>query len=82
VASTIVITRADLQAGQLRIEGTGARPNAAITITAVNGTSQAVGTTDAAGNFRIQTTGFSAPTCTATVTDGTSTTTTPPLNGC
>jgi hypothetical protein len=42
---------------------------------------QALGTADGAGNFRLQTTGFLAPTCTATVSDGTGSTTTP-LAGC
>jgi hypothetical protein len=72
----ITITRAELNAGQLRIEGSGAVPNTALT---VNG--QALGTADGAGNFRIQTTGFLAPTCQAAVSDGTSSTTTP-LGGC
>jgi hypothetical protein len=63
--SSITITRAELKGGQLRIEGTGAVPNAALT---VNG--QALGRADAAGNFRIQASGFSAPGCTATVSDG------------
>jgi hypothetical protein len=76
VASTIIISRAELKAGQLRIEGSGAVPNAALT---VNG--QALGTADGAGNFRIQAIGFSAPGCTATVSDGKGSATTP-LAGC
>jgi len=76
VASKITITRAELNSGQLRIEGNGAKPNAAMT---VNG--QALGSADGAGNFRLQTTVFLAPTCTATVSDGTGSTTTP-LAGC
>jgi hypothetical protein len=76
VTSSITITRAELNAGQLRIEGTGAKPNAAMT---VNG--QALGTADGAGNFRLQTTGFLASTCTATVSDGTASASTP-LAGC
>jgi len=76
VASKITITRAELNAGQLRVEGTGAKPNAAMT---VNG--QALGSADGAGAFRLQTTGFLAPTCTATVSDGTGSASTP-LAGC
>jgi len=76
VTSSIVITRAELNQGQLRIEGSGATPLATLT---VNG--QALGAADGAGNFRLQTTGFSAPGCTATVSDGTGSVTTP-LAGC
>ena len=76
VVSSITITRSELNAGQLRLEGTGAKPNAPLT---VNG--QALGTADATGAFRLQTTGFSAPGCTATVSDGTSSATAP-LAGC
>ena len=72
----ITINRAELNAGQLRIEGTGAKPNAAMT---VNG--QVLGAADGAGNFRLETTRFLAPTCTATVSDGTSSASTP-LAGC
>jgi len=74
--SSITISRAELKAGQLRVEGSGAVPNAALT---VNG--QALGRADAAGNFRIQAAAFSAPTCRATVSDG-SGSRTAPLAGC
>jgi hypothetical protein len=76
VVSSIAIIRAELKGGQLRIEGSGAVPNATLT---VNG--QASGAADGAGNFRIQATGFSAPGCTATISDGTGSATTP-LAGC
>jgi hypothetical protein len=76
VASSITITRAELNAGQLRLEGQGASPNATIT---ANG--QVLGTADGAGVFAFRPNGFSAPTCQATVSDGSSSTTTP-LAGC
>src|SRR5262249_38403431 len=61
----IVITRAELNAGQLRLEGQGAQPNASISI---DGTVR--GTASAGGLFRIQLATFSSPTCKVTVSDG------------
>jgi len=76
VASPITITLAELDGGRLRIDGRGATPNAAMT---VNG--RALGAADGTGNFRLRATGFSAPSCTATVSDGTHSKTTR-LDGC
>ena len=74
--STIRVTRAELNGGQLRLEGSGAKPNATLT---ANG--QAVGKADAQGSFKIQVSGFSAPTCRAVVSDGSGSTTVT-LAGC
>ena len=70
--SSIVVTKAQLISFQLRVEGTGAAPNTTVTVLASNGSSQASGVADAAGNFRVQAASFSASFCQATVTDGTS----------
>src|SRR5262249_1120463 len=65
--AAIVITRAELNAGQLRLEGQGAQPNASISVDgAVRGTA------GAGGLFRIQLATFSSPTCKVTVSDGVS----------
>lgn len=60
------VTRAELNGGQLRVEGQGAVPNAQI---AVDGVVR--GSADGSGRFRIQVAGFSSPTCRITVSDGT-----------
>jgi hypothetical protein len=68
--SSIVVTKAQLISFQLRVEGTGAAPNTTVTVMASNGSSQAAGVADAAGNFRVQAASFSASFCQATVSDG------------
>jgi probable HAF family extracellular repeat protein len=64
-AAALAVTRAELNGGQLRVEGNGARPNATIT---VDGTP--MGTADSGGRFRIERSGFSSSTCRITVSDG------------
>jgi len=72
------ITRAELQGTQVRIEGSGAMPNARLV---VNG-GVLTGTADSAGGFRIESGGFQAPAdCKVTVSDG-STSATRTLSGC
>src|SRR5919109_1176459 len=63
--AAIAVTRAELNGGQLRVEGTGATPNATITI---DGTP--MGTAASDGRFRIERSGFSSPTCRIVVSDG------------
>ena len=74
--AAIAVTRAELNGGQLRVEGTGATPNATITI---DGTP--MGTAASDGRFRIERSGFSSPTCRIVVSDGT-TSTQATLSGC
>jgi probable HAF family extracellular repeat protein len=74
--AAITVTRAELSGGQLRVEGTGATPNATITI---DGTP--MGTAASDGRFRIERSGFSSPTCRIVVSDGT-TSTQATLSGC
>jgi Abnormal spindle-like microcephaly-assoc'd, ASPM-SPD-2-Hydin/Putative Ig domain len=66
--AAIRITRAELNSAQLRVEGSGALPNAAVTVDpgAVSGRS------DSTGAFRIQSTPYSSSTCRVTVSDGSS----------
>jgi hypothetical protein len=63
------ITRAELAGTQVRIEGSGATPNAQMT---VNG-GALTGTADGTGRFRIESANFTAPAdCVVTVTDNVS----------
>src|SRR5919202_4206582 len=75
--AAVTVTRAELNSGQLRVEGTGALPNHLITVNPGN----VAGTTDASGTFRIQTSPYSSSTCQITVSDGTTSATTT-LSGC
>src|SRR3954469_22981279 len=76
--AAITITRAELSSGQLRVEGSGALPNHAVTVNpgAVPGSS------DGNGAFKVQTSPYSSSTCQVTVTDGTSTSAAARLSGC
>lgn len=72
------ISRAELRGSQVRIEGSGAAPNATLV---VNG-GTLTGAADAAGNFRIENGAFTAPAdCRVTVSDG-ATSATATLSGC
>ena len=68
--AAITVTRAELNNGQLRVEGNGARPNVSIVVNpgAVTGTS------DGNGAFRIERSSYSSSTCAITVSDGVSST--------
>lgn len=71
------ISRAELIGTRLRLEGT-AIPNRTITVDGV-----AMGTSDAAGSFKIQRDPFATPAnCTVAVNDGSATPTTATLSGC
>jgi hypothetical protein len=76
-SADVRVTRAELNGTQLRLEGT-ALPNRTITVDGV-----AMGTSDGAGNFRIQRDPFSTPAdCTVDVNDGSATPTSATLAGC
>lgn len=62
----VQVTRAELDGGDLRVEGENAVPDAPITI---DGTER--GQADGDGVFRIEASGFSSPNCRITVDDGT-----------
>src|SRR5918995_2000472 len=73
----VSISRAELNGTQLRIEGQ-ASPNHTITVDGV-----AMGTSDGAGKFRIDRSGFTAPAdCTVDVNDGSATAASARLSGC
>src|SRR5215203_280716 len=75
--AAVSISRAELNGSQLRIEGQ-ASPNRTITVDGV-----AMGTSDGAGKFRIDRSGFTAPAdCTVDVNDGSATAATARLSGC
>src|SRR5438132_7869338 len=75
--AAVTVTRAERNGGQLRVEGSGALPNHAVSINpgAVTGTS------DSSGSFRVETSPYSSPTCQITVSDG-ATSASVPLSGC
>src|SRR5215212_2667829 len=75
--AAVSISRAELSGTQLRIEGQ-ANPNHTITADGV-----AMGTSDGAGSFRIERSGFTAPAdCTVDVNDGSASPTSARLSGC
>ena len=75
--AAVSISRAELNGTQLRIEGQ-ASPNRTITVDGV-----AMGTSDGAGKFRIDRSGFTAPAdCTVDVNDGSASPTSARLSGC
>jgi len=75
--AAVSISRAELSGTQLRIEGQ-ASPNRTITVDGV-----AMGTSDGAGSFRIERSGFTAPAdCTVDVNDGSASPTSARLSGC
>ena len=67
VAAGITVSRAELDSGQLLVQGSGAVPNASISIDGV-----ARGKADGTGAFKIQFEGFKSTSCVITVSDGTS----------
>jgi len=75
--AAVSVTRADVNGGNLRIEGSAA-PNRTITVDGV-----AMGSSDAAGRFRVERSGFTAPQdCTVDVNDGSAVAVTATLSGC
>ncbi len=77
VYSAVSVSRAELTAGNLRIEGT-ALPNRTITVDGV-----AMGISDSDGRFRVEQWGFVAPAdCTVDVNDGWATPALARLSGC
>jgi len=61
----LVITRAEMNGGRVRIEGQGAQPDATIRVDEV-----ALGGSDAQGDFRVAADGFGSASCQVTVSDG------------
>lgn len=75
--ATVSISKAELNGGNLRIEGTSTA-NRTITVDGV-----AMGSSDGGGRFKIERSGFTAPAdCTVDVNDGSSTAATATLSGC
>lgn len=66
-AAALVVNKAEMKGGQLRVEGSGAQPGADISINGV-----VMGTADNQGRYKVQANGFSAPTCKISVTDSVS----------
>ena len=74
--AAVTVTRADMELDRLRVRGQGAGPQATILIDGLP-----LGQADDLGNFRIEVSGFSSPTCVITVSDG-STVLEVPLSNC
>ena len=66
--AAITISRAELSGTQLRVEGSGAVPNHAVTVSP----GSVAGTSDANGAFKIQKDPYGSSTCQITVSDGSS----------
>jgi len=66
--AAITISRAELSGTQLRVEGSGAVPNHAVTVSP----GSVPGTSDANGAFKIQKEPYGSSTCQITVSDGSS----------
>src|SRR4051794_30788597 len=77
--AAVSVSRAELNSGSLRVEGTGAAPNANVTVSSAQ--SSASSRADSTGAFRVQGSGFQASTCTVTVSDG-ATSAPATLSGC
>lgn len=76
-SSAVNVSRAELDSGNLRIEGT-ALPNRTITVNGI-----AMGTSGSDGTFRFELWGFAAPSdCTVAVDDGWATPARTRLTGC
>ena len=75
--AAVTISRAEVNSGRLRIEGSAA-PSRSITVDGV-----AMATSDSSGAFRIERSGYTPPAdCTVDVNDGSTTPTTARLSGC
>jgi hypothetical protein len=77
--AAVSVSRAELNNGQLRVEGTGAQPGSTVTVR--SSASSAAATADSKGAFRVESSSFSAPDCRVTVGDPVSSTSTT-LSGC
>src|SRR3954463_2207902 len=79
-ANALTVSRAQLSAGELRVEGANAARG--IFVTAESSTAAAGSRSDTSGNFKIQASGFQAPDCTIVVSDRQTPTATVKLSGC
>ena len=75
--AAVMVSRAELNGTQLRVDGAGALPNHSVSVNpgAVTGTS------DSGGQFRVQSSAYKSSTCQVTVSDG-ATSSTVRLSGC
>ena len=80
-AEALTATKAQLRNGQLRVEGRGAAPGGSVVI-ASSTTSTASARIEVNGGFKIEASGFAAPDCLVTVSDGRTPPATVPLAGC
>lgn len=69
-AFALTVSRAELNGGQVRVEGRNAAPGAQVKVTAIPATHTALGNADSSGGFRVEASGFRSDTCRLTVSDG------------
>src|SRR3712207_2544255 len=77
--AAVSVDRASLTSGSLVVDGRGAQRNATVTATSPESTASA--RADRSGRFRLRASGYRSSTCSATVSDGSSSTTVT-LAGC
>jgi hypothetical protein len=77
--AAVSVTKASLSSGSLRVEGSGAKASATITVSSPEST--ATGKADSSGRFKVSASGYKSSTCKATVGDG-STSVTATLSSC
>ena len=77
--TAISVTKAELSAGSLRVEGSGALANATVTVSSPEST--AGSRADGSGRFKVSASGYRSSTCKVTVTDG-ATSVVATLSGC
>ncbi|HVL30744.1 MAG TPA: hypothetical protein VM299_00800, partial [Solirubrobacteraceae bacterium] len=68
-AHAVSVSRAELNGGQLRVEGSAAA-SVQVTVTAIPSTHMALGTSGSSGAFRVESSSFRSDTCRVTVSDG------------
>jgi hypothetical protein len=69
-AFAVTVSRAELNGGQLRVEGRNAAPGVQVRVTAIPSTNMAPGSADSSGSFRVEASGFRSDSCRVTVSDG------------
>ena len=79
-AYALSVSGAELESGQLRVDGAGAAPNVIVMVE--SSTSTAGARADSSGRFHVEATGFRADDCTVVVSDRRTLTDTVTLSGC
>lgn len=81
-AFAVTVSRAELNGGNLRVEGRNAAPGVMVRVTAIPSTNMALGSADSSGNFRVEASGFRSDSCRVEVSDGRTPDAQATLSGC